>query len=529
MGAAPFSWEQPYRWPRTPVLAANLVCTSQPLAAQAGLGVLADGGTAVDAAITTAIALTVVEPTMNGIGSDAFAIVYDGTRLHGLNASGRSPAAWTPEYFGAAGVPALGWNAVTVPGAVSGWVELHRRFGALPFERLFASAITYARNGFPLSPHVAAQWAFQAPLLAGQPGFAETFLPGGRPPGPGELVRLPDHADTLERIAASGGAAFYHGELAARMTAHAAAHGGALRAADLADHRPDWVDPIAVDYRGYTVHELPPNGQGIVALAALGILSHFDVAALPADSADATHLRIEAVKLAFADAYAHLGDADQLAHPVERLLAADYLRDRAGLIDPARARPMSAGTPSGNTVYLTAADGAGRMVSLIQSNYLPGFGSGVVVPGTGIALHSRGSGFVTTAGHPNRVGPRKRPFHTIIPGFVSKDGVPVASFGVMGGDMQPQGHVQLVSRIVDHRQNPQAACDAPRFRWCRGLDVEVENGLPAATLEELRRRGHRVKVVDDREPFGACQAIWRLDDGYLGVSDPRRDGQAVGF
>ena len=525
----PFSWDLPYAWPRTPVLARNVVCTSQPLAAQAGLRMLADGGNAVDAAIATAITLTVVEPTMNGIGSDAFATVWDGAALHGLNASGRSPAGWTPEFFGDAGVPAYGWNSVTVPGAVSGWVELHARFGALPFERLFAPAIGYARAGFTLSPHVARQWATNAPLLADQPGFAETFLPGGRAPEPGERVTLRDHADALESISATRGEAFYRGELAAKLVAHSAAHGGVLRADDLAEHRADWVDTITVGYRGYTVHELPPNGQGIIALIALGILEQFDLASLPVDSADSVHLQIEAVKLACADGYAYVGDADQLPVAAEQLLDPGYLRARAALIDPRRARPATAGSPHGNTVYLTAADSSGRMVSMIQSNYLPGFGSGVVVPTTGISLQSRGSGFVTTPGHPNQVGPRKRPYHTIIPGFLTRDGVPVMSFGVMGGDMQPQGHVQVVSRIVDHGQNPQAACDGPRFRWARGLDVNCENGFPTATLDGLRRRGHRLTVPDHHEEFGSCQAIWRLDDGYFGVSDPRRDGQAVGF
>ncbi|HLS00029.1 MAG TPA: gamma-glutamyltransferase family protein [Mycolicibacillus parakoreensis] len=524
----PFSWDRPYAWPRTPVLAANLVCTSQPLAAQAGLAALADGGTAVDAAIAAAITLTVVEPVSNGIGADAFALVWAGGRLHGLNASGRSPGAWTPEYFGAGPVPTVGWDSVTVPGAVSGWTALHRRFGRLPFTRLFAPALAYARDGFPVSPTVAAQWAAQAPVFADQPGFAATFLPGGRAPGPGELVRLPRHAQTLEALADSDGAALYHGALAHRIEAEARAHGAALRATDLADHRPDWVDPIAVDYRGYTLHELPPNGQGIVALLALGILAHFDLAALPADSAACLHLQIEAVKLAFADAYAHCADAEHMAVTVGQLLDAGYLQHRATLIDPDRARPARAGSPAGGTVLLTAADADGVMVSMLQSNYA-GFGSGVVVPDTGIALHNRGSGFVTAAGHPNRVGPRKRPYHTIIPAMLSKDGEPVAAFGVMGGAMQPQGHVQVVSRIVDHRQNPQAACDGPRFRWVRGTEVAFERDVPPATLEGLVRRGHRPVRVEDYNMFGACQAIWRLDEGYLGVSDPRRDGQAVGF
>ena len=524
----PFSWELPYAWPRKPVLARNVVCTSQPLAAQAGLAMLADGGSAVDAALAAAITLTLVEPVSTGIGSDAFAIVWDGTGLHGLNASGRSPAAWTPQYFRSGPVPARGWNSVTVPGAVSAWAELHARFGRLPFARIFAPAIGYGRDGFLVSPTVAAQWAEQVPELRSQPGFAEAFLRGGRAPAPGERFRLPEHAATLETIAATGGEAFYRGELAATMEAHSTANGGAMLASDLAAHRADWVDPIAADYRGYTVHEIPPNGQGIIALIALGILAHFDMASLPVDSADSVHLQIEAIKLAFADALAYVADIDHMPVRPEQLLDADYLRQRSTLIDPARATPVAAGRPpKGGTVYLTAADANGMMVSMIQSNY-DGFGSGVVVPGTGISLQNRGTEFGATPGHPNLVGPHKRPYHTIVPGFLTRDGAPVMSFGVMGGTMQPQGHLQLVVRIADYGQNPQTACDGPRFRWVGGMQVSVEDGFPPATVDALRRRGHDVVAVDDYNQFGSCQAIWRLRDGYLAASDPRRDGQAAG-
>ncbi|MCV7411061.1 gamma-glutamyltransferase [Mycobacterium florentinum] len=526
--SAPFDWNFPYAWPRKPVLGSNVVCTSQPLAAQAGLRMLAEGGSAADAAVATAIALTVVEPVSNGIGSDAFAIVWDGKQLHGLNASGRSPAAWTPEYFGGNDVPGLGWNSVTVPGAVSAWVELHAKFGKLPFERLFEPAISYGRNGFPVSPTIAQQWAAQVPLFESQPGFAEAFLPDGRAPKPGERFRLPAHAATLEKIAATNGEAFYRGELAAQLEAHATANGGALRAGDLAAHRADWVNTISGTYRGYTVHELPPNGQGIVALIALGILANFDMSSLSVDSAGSVHLQIEALKLAFADAQAYVSDIDHMAVRPEELLDAGYLKRRAALIDHNRAKPATAGTPPGGTVYLTAADAAGVMVSMIQSNYT-GFGSGVVVPGTGISLQNRGAGFVANQGHPNQVGPNKRPYQTIIPGFVTKDGAPVMSFGVMGGPMQPQGHVQVLVRIADYGQNPQAACDGPRFRWVQGMQVSCEPGFAPSTLDELRRRGHDLLAVDDYNAFGSCQAIWRLDDGYLAASDPRRDGQAVAF
>jgi gamma-glutamyltranspeptidase/glutathione hydrolase len=489
---------------------------------------LAEGGSAVDAAVATAITLTLVEPVSNGIGSDAFAIVWDGRKLHGLNASGRSPAGWTPEYFGGNPIPVTGWNSVTVPWAVSAWVELHAKFGKLPFERLFEPAISYGRNGFLVSPTVAAQWAAQVPMFESQPGFAEAFLPNGRAPRPGELFRFPDHAGTLERIAATNGGAFYRGVLAETLEAHSTANGGGMRASDLDAHRADWVGTISGDYRGYTVHEIPPNGQGIVALIALGILQHFDMAALPVDSADSVHLQIEALKLAFADAQAYVSDIDHMPVRPGDLLDDEYLRQRAALIDPKRAQPASAGTPSGGTVYLTAADASGVMVSMIQSNYM-GFGSGVVVPGTGISLQNRGAGFVVAQGHPNQVGPSKRPYQTIIPGFVTRDGAPVMSFGVMGGPMQPQGHVQVLVRIADHGQNPQAACDGPRFRWVQGMQVSCEPGFPPATLEELRQRGHDLLAVDDYNAFGSCQAIWRLDDGYLAVSDPRRDGQAAVF
>ena len=528
--SVPFSWKNPYAWPRKPLLARNVVATSQPLAAQAGVAMLAAGGSAVDAILATAITLTLVEPVSNGIGSDAYAIVWDGKKLHGLNASGRSPALWTPEYFGGAkAMPVRGWNSVSVPGCVSAWVELHKKFGKLPFERLFEPAIRYGREGFLVSPTIAGQWAAQVNELKAQPGFADAFMPGGRPPAVGEVFKFPDHAATLEKIAASKGAAFYSGDLAGKIEACAKRHNGALRVSDLAAHKCDWVGTLQQNYRGYTLHEIPPNGQGIVALIALGILEHFDMASLPVDSADSFHLQIEAVKLAFADAQAYVADIDYMPFDPSKLLDANYLKERANLIDRKKAQPFAAGKPPrGGTVYLTAADASGMMVSMIQSNYM-GFGSGVVVPGTGISLQNRGATFVLQAGHPNRVGPRKRPYQTIIPGFVTRGGQPVMSFGVMGGTMQPQGHTQVMVRIADYGQNPQAACDGPRFRWVQGLDVSVEDNFPPAVLEELRRRGHKIVTVDDYNQFGSGQMIWQLDGGYLAASDPRRDGQAAGF
>jgi len=525
----PFAWDLPYAWPRKPILARNVVCTSQPLAAQAGLEMLSVGGNAVDAIVATAITISLVEPVSNGIGADAFAIVWDGSRLYGLNACGRSPEAWTPEYFHGADVPLRGWDSVTVPGAVSAWVELHARFGRLPFPRLFERAIRYGRDGFLVSPTVSRQWAAQVTELRSQPGFADAFLPGGRAPMPGELFRFPAHAETLKLIAESNGESFYRGELAERMVADAVVHGGAMTVADLGAHRADWVGVISGDYRDYTVHEMPPNGQGIIALIALGILANFDMGSLAVDSARTVHLQIEACKLGFADALDYVADIDAMPFDPDQLLNKNYLAERAALIDPNRAQTFGAGTPpAGGTVYLTAADANGMMVSMIQSNY-ESFGSGVVAAGTGIALQNRGAGFVATPGHPNQVGPRKRPRHSILPAFVTRGGRPVMSFGVMGTTMQPQGHVQVLARIADHGQNPQAACDGPRFRWVQGMQVAVEDGFPPATIDELRRLGHEIVSVGDYSAFGACQAIWRIEDGYLAVSDPRKDGQAVGF
>ncbi len=527
---APFAFTNPYSWPRKPLLAQNAVATSQPLAAQAGLQMLAAGGTAVDAILATAITLSLVEPVSNGIGSDAYAIVWDGKRLHGLNASGRSPEAWTPDYFkNRKSMPVRGWDTVTVPGCVAAWVELHAKFGKLPFKKLFEQAIEYGRKGFLVSPTIAGQWDKQVAELKDQPGFAKYFLPDGRAPRAGERFRFPAHAKVLEAIASSKGKAFYKGEYAERLEAAARKQGGALRADDMAANRPDWVKPLHMDYRGYTIHEIPPNGQGIVALMALGMLEHFDMSSYPVDGPDSVHLQIEAIKLAFADAWRYVADSDYMKDvKPHALLDKHYLKQRAKLIDLKRAQNFGAGNPpKGGTVYLTAADASGMMVSFIQSNYM-GFGSGVVVDG--ISLQNRGGTFVLEPGHPNCVGPKKRPYQTIIPGFVTKDGAPVMSFGVMGGTMQPQGHTQVMVRIADYGQSPQAASDGPRFRFVQGMDVSIEDdGFSPTTVEELQRRGHRIVTIDDYNQFGSCQAIWKLDGGYFVASDPRRDGQAVGF
>jgi gamma-glutamyltranspeptidase / glutathione hydrolase len=528
------NFDAPYPSWRMPLLARNVVATSQPLAAQAGLRMLLRGGNAVDAAIAAAVALTVVEPTSNGIGADAFAIVWDGQQLHGLNASGRSPRALGPERFaGMASVPLRSWDAVTVPGAVDGWVALWRRFGRLPFADLFEPAIGYARDGFPLSPLVARGWASAAPAFARSPDWQRDFAPGGRPPAAGETWRFRDQARTLEAIAASEGDAFYRGAIADAMVAHARRQGGLLDGADLADHRSDWVGTVSAGWRGHALHEIPPNGQGLAALIALGLLRHVPAFAdLPVDSAPWLHLQIEAMKLALADTYRYVADAAHMTEvTADDLLAEGYLAERARAIDPRRAGDPGHGTPGrGGTVYLAAADDAGQMVSLIQSNYV-GFGSGIVVPGTGVALQNRGAGFVLEPGHPNVVAGGKRPFHTIIPAFLTHGGAPRCSFGVMGGPMQAQGHLQMVLRLVDHGQNPQAAADAPRWRVVAGREVAVEAMFPAATLEGLSALGHRLTATAPEASFafGGAQTIWRGEDGYIAGSDPRKDGQAVGF
>ncbi|MGZ5583205.1 MAG: gamma-glutamyltransferase family protein [Usitatibacter sp.] len=526
-----FSWQFPYKSQRMPVMAKNVIATSQPLAAQAGLAMLARGGNAVDAGLAAAITLTVLEPTSNGIGSDAFAILWDGQRLVGLNASGRSPAGWTPERFaGKSAMPTLGWDSVTVPGCVSAWITLSKRYGKLPFEALFESAIRYARESFMVSPITAASWANQAPNLKSFSEFAWTFLPKDRAPQAGERFYCPQQAETLEEIASTKGESFYRGALAERIALASRADDGAMTMDDLAAHKCDWVDPISVEYRGYELHEMPPNGQGIAALIALGILRHFDLSSHPVDSADSLHLQIEAMKLAFADVWRNVADPAAMQVSAAQMLDGDYLAQRAKLIDMKRTRQHTAGIPKGGgTIYLTAADEKGMMLSFIQSNYM-GFGSGVVVPGTGISLQNRGAGFSLKPGHPNQVGPRKRPFQTIIPGFLTRGGQPVMSFGVMGGNMQPQGHIQMVTRLVDYNQNPQACSDGPRWIVNPDYSVSVENEVPASIKEELNRRGHAL-VPSDRPMFGfgGAQLIYRFDDGYCAASDHRKDGCAIGF
>jgi len=524
------NWQLPYPSQRQPVFARNAVATSQPLAAQAGLRMLLQGGNAVDAALASAIALTVVEPSGCGIGSDAFAIVWDGEKLHGINGSGRAPAAWTAERFaGNDRMPVIGWESVTVPGSVSAWVELSKRFGALPFAKVFEPAVEYARGGFQLGPLTARHYLQASKVYRDFAAFSEHFLPGGHVPKPGEVVFYGDTADTLESIAATEGVSFYRGALAEKMATAAARVGGGLTEDDLAAHEAQWVDPIAVPYRDVVVHEIPPNGQGLTALIALGILQNRDIAQYPVDSADSVHLQVEAVKLAWAEASAHIADVDHMVQATSTFLDPLLHRHLAEMIDMREARDRASVVPaSDDTVYLSTADASGMMVSMIQSNFR-GFGSGCVVPETGIHMHNRGSGFSLIDGHPNQVGPSKRPFHTIIPGFSTRDGMADMSFGVMGGHMQAQGHVQLIVRCEDYGQNPQAASDAPRFHMREDGVLMLEAGFGDAVVAELRSRGHDVLVAPPGNPFGGAQLIRCMPVGYCAASDHRKEGLAVGY
>ena len=543
LAAMQFDYTNPYHSTRLPVFARNIVSTSHPLAAQAGLRMYWQGGNAVDAAIAAAAALTITEPVSNGLGSDAFCILWDGKELHGLNASGHAPAAWTPAYFhgkyGAhqANPPKRGMDAVTVPGAVASWAALSQRFGKLPFADLMQPAIDIAERGYLLPVVVQQKWAAAAEELHSQPGFAAHFMPRGRAPGVGELFQFPAAARGLRAIAQSGGEAFYRGEIAQALERFSDNHGGSLRASDLAAYQPEWVKPLAQNYRGYTLHEIPPNGQGIAALIALGILGHFDMAGLARDGVDSQHVQIEAMKLAFADVYRYIADPRSMQVQTEQLLDPQYLAQRARLIDLHQAQDFGAGNPvKGGTVYLTAADESGMMVSFIQSNYM-GFGSGCVEPQFGISLQNRGHGFSTqasAANSANLVAPGKKPFHTIIPAFLTREGQPVMSFGVMGANMQPQGHMQTLVRMLDYSQNPQAACDAPRWRFSAGLAINVESGMDPATVQGLAARGHQMEVINDSyQDFGAGQFIWRAGDpateGYIAASDARRDGLVAGM
>ncbi len=551
----------PYPSRRMPLFARRgVVATEEPLAAQAGLRMLLRGGNAVDAAVATAIALTVTEPVANGIGSDTFVLVWDGSRLHALNGSGRACAAHTPQFFadrGLAAVPMRGWSSVTVPGAPAAWRDLHARFGRLPFEVLFEPAIEYAEQGFPVAPLTAARWAASArgyASFADAPdtkGWHDTFTSGGRVPRAGETWSCPDMARTLRILAESGVESFYRGDVAKLIAEFAARTDGHLTLADLAAHASTWVDPIRVRYRGYDVWEVPPNGNGIVALNALAILDGIDLAKHPRESAESYHLQIEAIKLAFADASRYVADPAFVDVPVQGLLDPSYASLRRAQIGERAAVPEPGAPPKGGTVYLCAADADGMMVSLIQSNYsgpLLGFGSGVVVPQTGISLQSRGCAFSLDPKSPNVIAPGKRPAHTIIPGFITRDGAAVGPFGVMGGPMQPQGHVQMVVNQIDYGMNPQTSVDAPRWQWLQDLYVDLESSVPDDVKRALAARGHELTVsgpwdVANAVPrptpkgkyvaygdFGKAQIICRRRDGtYVAGSESRADGCAVGY
>ena len=527
---------QRYPSQRFPLYArGGMVNCSSPQAAAAGLEALRRGGNAMDAAVAAASALTVTEPTDNGLGADAFALVWSEKeqRLFGLNASGPAPLLADAEKVLAEGrdqegrVPTWGWTPVTVPGAVGGWAALTARFGRRSLAENLSEAVRYAREGYPCAPNLAANWQKSFAVYRRHltdPLFAElfrTFAPEGRTPEAGELIRLPDHADSLEEIGRTDGESFYRGELARRMDAQSRRQGGYLRFEDLAAYRPEWVEPIRLPYRGWEVCEIPPNGQGIVALMALNILKEFDFP--EKDSPLTVHRQIEALKMAFADAFRYVTDPRYMELDFHRLLLPDYGAARAREMTD-RARSYGPGMPpKSGTVYLCCADGEGNMVSWIQSNY-KGFGSGIVVEGTGIALQNRGTDFSLDPKAANVLRPGKRSYHTIIPGFLMKDGAPVGPFGLMGAYMQPQGHLQVVMNTVDFGLDPQQALDAPRFQWLRDGTVTVERRFDPELAEALRRRGHEIRLDLNTPSFGRGQMIRRLPNGVLvGGTESRTD------
>jgi len=539
---------------RSEVIAPHgMAATSQPLATQIAIDILKKGGTAVDAAIAANAALGLMEPTGNGIGGDLFAIVWDpeSRKLYGLNGSGRSPRGLSLAQMkaelaklGRNSIPPLGHLPVSVPGTVDGWFELHGKFGKLPMKDVLQPAIDYAQKGFPVSELIAYYWNLSAPRLSRQPGaFAETFTIDGRAPRKGEMFRNPDLANTLRILGEKGRDAFYKGQLAKRMDAFFRETGGYLRMVDFERHTSTWVEPVSVNYRGYDVYELPPNGQGIAALQMLQIIEPYDLKAMGHNSAEFLHLMVEAKKLVFEDRAKFYADMDFADVPVQGLISDKYAAERRKLIDTKRAaRRLDAGNPAlyeGDTIYLTTADSSGMMVSLIQSNYR-GMGSGVVAPGLGFVFQDRGELFTLEEGHANVYAPGKRPFHTIIPAFVMKDGEPFMSFGVMGGPMQPQGHVQILVNMIDFGMNLQEAGDAARWQhqgsseptgetMTDGGYVELESGIPWETVRALRRLGHSVRY--GLGGFGGYQAVMRdREQGvYYGASESRKDGQAAGY
>lgn len=528
----------PYPSQRTTVFAKRgMVATSQPLAAQAGLDILKKGGNAIDAAIATAAALTVLEPTSNGIGSDAFALVWTNNKLHGLNASGPAPKSISIEAVKSRDydkMPAHGWVPVTVPGAPSAWAELSKKFGLLPLSEVLEPAIAYAEEGYPLTPILGKYWGgaynrYKQILTEEefQPWF-ETFAPNGRAPKVGEIWRSEGHARTLRLIGETNGESFYRGELADEIAAFSKKYNGFLSKEDLAAYRAEWVEPIKVEYRGYEVWEIPPNGQGLVALLGLNIAKGF--AFTEKETTDTYHKQIEAMKLAFTDGKSFITDPSYMKMTVDELLSEEYGDARRGEIGTQAIQPQPYLPPRGGTVYLATADGEGNMVSFIQSNYM-GFGSGIVVPGTGISLQNRGHDFSLDPLHPNALRPGSKTYHTIIPGFLTKGEQAVGPFGVMGGYMQPQGHMQVVMNTVDFGLNPQASLDAPRWQWIEGKKVEVEPHFPNHLAQALARKGHQIEVALDTGGFGRGQIIWRdPETGVLmGGTESRTDGSIAAW
>ena len=526
-----------------------MAATSHPLATQIALQVLREGGSAVDAAIAANAALGLMEPTGSGIGGDLFALVWDPktNKLHGYNGSGRSPKALTLQWFidnGYSEIPPRGPLPVTVPGAVDAWFALHQRFGKRSMAQDLAPAIHYARAGHPVPETIAYGWDVNARLLAPWPGFTEQFTIDGHAPRKGEVWRNPNLANTLEKIATGGRDAFYRGDIARTIDSYFKANKGFLRYEDLAAHHGEWVEPVSSNYRGVDVWELPPNGQGIAALQILNILEGFDFSKIAFGSPEHVHLFVEAKKLAFADRARYYADPAFQATPVARLLSKSYAGERRALIDPAHAaKSVDAGKNlnQGDTIYLTVADKDGMMVSLIQSNYR-GMGSGMAPPGLGFIFQDRGEQFVLKAGLPNSFEPGKRPFHTIIPAFLTRGGKPWVSFGVMGGAMQPQGHAQIVMNLVDFGMNLQEAGDAPRIQhdgstepagqmteMSDGGVVNLETGFRYETIRALMRKGHKIEFADG--PYGGYQAIMRAPvyGVYTGASESRKDGQAAGY
>ncbi|MFZ3577199.1 gamma-glutamyltransferase family protein [Virgibacillus sp. DJP39] len=532
------SQSHPYPTTRNATYASNgMVATSQPLAAQAGLDILKKGGNAIDAAIATAACLTVVEPTSNGIGGDAFALVWVKGELHGLNSSGRSPKSISIDAVKEAGhdeIPKYGFTPVTVPGAPGAWAELSERFGKLPLTEVLQPAIHYATEGYPLSPTLSKFWnkAYEGFKTNLQDDvfrhWFETFAPKGRAPKVGEIWSSQGHAETLRSIAETNGESFYRGELAEKIADFSKENGGYLTAEDLAEHKAEWVKPIKVNYRGYDVWEIPPNGQGIVALQALNILKGFEFP--EKESVETYHKQIEALKLAFSDGHEHVTEEDKMKVTSDELLSNEYGELRRNLISDEALLP-EAGEPSlSGTVYLATADNEGNMVSFIQSNYM-GFGSGLVVPGTGIALQNRGHNFSMDSSHVNALKGGKKTYHTIIPGFLTKGHQAVGPFGVMGGFMQPQGHVQVIMNTIDFGLNPQAALDAPRWQWQKDKTVEVENRFPHHIAQELADKGHDLKIALEPNSFGRGEIIWRdPETGVLvGGTESRTDGSVAAW